>query len=1151
MSNRLQIKNKTIRIFISSTFSDFVEERRILNEEVFPIISNYCEDKGFVFQVVDLRYGVPLAASEDHTIMKICLEEVERCRNTGYYLNFLMMLGNRYGYTPEPTSIEASDFDILIDWVERNYSYMTDIIKAHYRLDENCLPPSYVYLRDSNNDSEERNLMQSLFKNAYVSKELQQRIGLSKVNEYFLSATGQEIWKGMMTVDDDEFLKHIVCVFRHKNSEIRETYVSETALSRLVSDVRGHFSKHNIYVNDPVFEYFSNSINDSGYLEAFKSDMLKAIRRIADDSIEQYISSNLTDQIKHEIFLKNYLKIPFETHFSIKDFNFGREEEIRDLLSFVNDNDTEDNLCLFYGESGKGKTYLMSLSILSVIQSCGKDDVVIFRFVGATPGSNNPLVLIESIYQQMCKQLGIKPSEHSSYSRTCDALKFLITEYFLYHGRKLYLFIDAIDQIVFSKHDEKLLWLPDELSCNVKIIFSSTEYKTNDLSIKHRIIKLNSLNTTDVIDSIKHLLSAENRSVSDNQMTLLLSAYNKVDLPIYMNYMVNIVKQWNSWNAFELKDLGISESGKKPEEYIDAILKIYTDELQRRYGRALVKYTLGFIYVSEHGLTEKELLQLLASTPEVIAEYADYYHVNEKDLQKLSITGELPYMVWSRFYYNIRSSLKEVELDGFVLYDFCHLTASRAVASILGDTFIDKCRLYLCSYFESKPYFHFASYEPNKRKINELTYQYYYFSESVETLYNLIMNPEYIFSMYSAENVNLLIDVLKKVWCSYSDKANHLAIEFFNCTLEYFIKHNITAQFFEILHSALAFDEDIKIQELHKTLFEIGFSINTLVRIIRYSYNGNDYKMIAKLFELQCKTKRMNSLRRNKSNNKEVKILLDYLESDSGIAVIDGYLNSIEISSQKQANYVYEELSRMYYEISYVNYLSGDINDAKKYMKDSIQYARLSNNDISMSISMLVYFQIILYTNPLSIKSNYFIKTFIERINSALEVFRRNSSENENASRWISNAEAYLVQAYYFKGDYKKTRYYANEYGNSSWIKNNKSSKKRLKPYYLLLSDSSEDYLEAVNQLYERLESAKRRGFGISIEFVILDLYLYLIAVNKLVMSTESESVNRHISNAMEFYHFFIISSGCTKSMGNMYFYEHINEEYQNLVTKY
>lgn len=1146
-SNR-QIKNKNIRLFISSTFADFTEERRILNEKVFPEVSRYCEERGFVFQVVDLRYGVPLSASEDHTTMRICLEEVARCRNTGYYLNFLMMLGNRYGYTPEPSEILEKDFEILIDWVERNHGSMTEAVKAHYRLDNNCLRSSFVFINNPNTDSDQRSKLQELFKDAYLSKELHESFGINRMNEYFLSATGQEIWKGMMTVDDDEFLKHIVCVFRHENGFDSEAELKDKALSSLVSGVRIHYSEHKIKVADPVFEYFRGAQKSDDYLERFMHDMLTAVKRIADDSIKQYISSELSDQYKHEMFLKSYLKIPFNVQFELSNIVVGRDDELKDLLSKIGSDEPESRICVVSAESGKGKTYLMALSIFSILRKCAPEDIVIYRFVGGTPGSNNPLLLVESVYKQLCERLGVKPSEHMSYSRSCDALKYLIAEYFNDNSnRKLYIMIDATDQIAFSKSEEKYLWIPDNIPANVRYILSCTEESIRNISIPHKNIILGSLNEEESRDAVRRQLAAEKRCVSDEQMSLILSAYKKVDRPIYLNYLVNIAKHWHSWKRYELKDLGAAERFDSAEEYITGTLRLQIGELQRKYGSALVRYTLGYIYVSEHGLMEKELIQLLAMTQDVVSEYAKYFHVNDKDLSKMQDVGEIPYMVWSRLYYDIRSSLKEVELDGFVLYDFYHMTAVRAAGAILGENFIEQCRDNLCRYFFNKRFFLLDSETPNVRKLYELTYQCCR-SDNTEMLYDLITDSDYVYAMYASDNISQLIDVLKRVWKSNCDQRNYIAHKFFSDTISYFVNKNIAAPFLEILHSFLAFDEDPDIQELHKAIFEIGYDIPELEREISSVYNGNDCRNIAKLFELQCKTKRMNSLRRKRSNQKEVADLLEYLESEHGISVIDNYLKVIDSAPAALQKYLFEELSRMYYEISYVNYLSGDSKDAKKYMKESIIYAKKSRNEISMWISRLVWFQMVLYTDCYAKKSKFFLRYFIRNSDMALKIFRKNSSDNENASRWVSNADVYLVQGYYFAGNMKKTKFYADKYENSSWIKNNLYSKRRLKPYYLILRKDKESVKEALEQLTDKLDKAIARGFGFSIEFVVLEIYLLLVAANRFLEISGSELNDKEIiSKVLRIYEAFMINSNCTKSMGNMYFKADIENEYRRL----
>ena len=74
------MQNKTFRLFISSTFSDFTKEREILQAEVFPFIEQYCENNGYQFQPIDLRWGVNEEAQLDQKTLEICLNEVKVCK---------------------------------------------------------------------------------------------------------------------------------------------------------------------------------------------------------------------------------------------------------------------------------------------------------------------------------------------------------------------------------------------------------------------------------------------------------------------------------------------------------------------------------------------------------------------------------------------------------------------------------------------------------------------------------------------------------------------------------------------------------------------------------------------------------------------------------------------------------------------------------------------------------------------------------------------------------------------------------------------------------------------------------------------------------------------------------------------------------------
>jgi len=93
---------RVFRLFISSTFSDFIAEREALKRNVFPRLEQYCAERGAQFQAIDLRWGITEQAQREHNTLRICLEEVRRCQQLSPRPNFAVLLGNRYGWEPVP-----------------------------------------------------------------------------------------------------------------------------------------------------------------------------------------------------------------------------------------------------------------------------------------------------------------------------------------------------------------------------------------------------------------------------------------------------------------------------------------------------------------------------------------------------------------------------------------------------------------------------------------------------------------------------------------------------------------------------------------------------------------------------------------------------------------------------------------------------------------------------------------------------------------------------------------------------------------------------------------------------------------------------------------------------------------------------------------
>ena len=97
--------DRTVRLFISSTFQDMNEERSILQKQVFPIVRRFLWERGITFIDIDLRWGITREEAENGDVLDICLREIDRCRPW-----ILGLLGARYGWV-DPGACERLAID--------------------------------------------------------------------------------------------------------------------------------------------------------------------------------------------------------------------------------------------------------------------------------------------------------------------------------------------------------------------------------------------------------------------------------------------------------------------------------------------------------------------------------------------------------------------------------------------------------------------------------------------------------------------------------------------------------------------------------------------------------------------------------------------------------------------------------------------------------------------------------------------------------------------------------------------------------------------------------------------------------------------------------------------------------------------------------
>jgi nephrocystin-3 len=87
--------NRNIRVFVSSTFKDMLEERNILMTHTWPELRRFCRERQVEIVEVDLRWGISEEQSSRKETLKLCLDEIRACRPY-----FIGLLGERYGWIP-------------------------------------------------------------------------------------------------------------------------------------------------------------------------------------------------------------------------------------------------------------------------------------------------------------------------------------------------------------------------------------------------------------------------------------------------------------------------------------------------------------------------------------------------------------------------------------------------------------------------------------------------------------------------------------------------------------------------------------------------------------------------------------------------------------------------------------------------------------------------------------------------------------------------------------------------------------------------------------------------------------------------------------------------------------------------------------------
>ena len=132
------IKDRRIKVFLSSTFKDMSEERDYLARNVFMELEAEALKRNVALNLLDLRWGITAEESKQGLVTEICLKEIEASRPF-----FIGIIGDRYGWIPSEEDFpESSSLFESFPWVKddiKNGLSITEI-EIQYGVLRNKLP---------------------------------------------------------------------------------------------------------------------------------------------------------------------------------------------------------------------------------------------------------------------------------------------------------------------------------------------------------------------------------------------------------------------------------------------------------------------------------------------------------------------------------------------------------------------------------------------------------------------------------------------------------------------------------------------------------------------------------------------------------------------------------------------------------------------------------------------------------------------------------------------------------------------------------------------------------------------------------------------------------------------------------------------------
>ena len=468
---------KVVKLFVSSTFTDFYSEREILIKRVVPQLNEWCLERKIQLIECDLRWGIPKDSTANDTI-DICLNEIEQCQEeTGGQAFFLNLLGERYGWIPnlDEISQEVVDKYDVINGISITH---TEILQASLR-------------------SNSKNAL-FLFRNPNVISQMPE-----EVKPLFLESTefGRQSLIELKRQLRDRFPKQVLdynCSFNSFETSPESTKVTLTDLDEF---------------GQKIIDFFKVAIERTY------------------PQIDEDLTKDEWNFVFQDIFIekKGALLVGRETE---------RKQIIDFVSDGDNYGDITKNYMLVTGSSGIGKSSLLA-NVVRELKATNVN--CIYNFASASPGSTVSTSVREIFTRKLMLWLGLDLGDFDDLIHEDKIAKYHeITQLIWKEQKQMTLIFDAVNQFS-DNASSILNWLPLDLQGNVTCIIGCTSECQSLELIKKQLVPgsfnemhITGFGPTETSEYIQSIFARYNKRLDEAQMEALASR-NEACNPLWLS----------------------------------------------------------------------------------------------------------------------------------------------------------------------------------------------------------------------------------------------------------------------------------------------------------------------------------------------------------------------------------------------------------------------------------------------------------------------------------------------------------------------------------------------------------------------------------------------------------------------------------------